>query len=46
MDTGMVARGTGIGSLAEPHACRITIGLPSEMTAAAEVLAAGLPTLR
>ena len=43
---GMAARGIRIGSLTEPHACRITIGLPSEMTAAAEALAAVLPTLR
>lgn len=43
---GMAARGIRIGSLAQPRACRITIGLPSEMTAAAEALAAVLPTLR
>ena len=43
---GMAARGVRIGSLAEPRACRITIGLPSEMTIAAEALAAVLPTLR
>ena len=43
---GMAARGIRIGSLAQPRACRITIGLPSEMTAAADALAAVLPTLR
>jgi histidinol-phosphate aminotransferase len=41
----MAARGIKISVWSEQRGCRITIGLPSEMTAAAEALAAVVPTL-
>lgn len=41
----MAARGIKIAGWPQQSGCRITIGLPSEMTAAAEALAAVVPTL-